>query len=195
MIRRLPALGAPLLLAAALSPLNGSAQIAAAGSTKLSLSGSGFVGSDFTNMTNILGLSRFSRSGLEIGGDIMLAMSRTAGAPSYDFDPVTGEMYETGGGESELTTTGFMFGRIAYNFIGESTTVPFVSVGLGAPISDAETIPILIDIGGGIKKFISERASFDIMANYQGQSVDGEISWQDGLSLYYGLSFYLGGGR
>lgn len=195
MIRRLPALGAALLLAAALSPVSGAAQIDAAGSTKLSLSGSGFVGSDFTNMTNIIGLSRFGASGFEFGGDIMLAMSRSPGTPSYDFDPVTGEVYETGGGESELTTTGFMFGRVAYNFIGESTTVPFLSFGLGAPISDAETTPILLDLGGGFKKFISERASFDVMANYQGQSVDGEITWQNGLSLYYGLSFYLGGGR
>lgn len=192
MNRTLALFAAALLVVAA--PSSGSAQIDAAGSTKLSLSGSGFLGSNFTNMTNIVGLSRFSRSGLEIGGDIMLAVNRTSSAGGYDFDPVTGELIETEG-ESELSTTGFMFGRIAYNFIGESTFVPFVSVGLGAPVTDAEVVPLLLDLGGGFKKFISERASFDVMANYQGQAVDGTITWQDGLSLYYGLSFYLGGGR
>lgn len=177
MNRTLAVLAAALLLVAA--PSSGSAQLEAAGSTKLSMSGSGFLGSSFTNMTNIFGLSRFSSSGLEIGGDLMLAMTRSSG-----FD-----------GESELSTTGFMFGRMAYNFIGESTFVPFVSVGIGAPVTEAETVPLLLDLGGGFKKFISERASFDVMANYQGQAVDGTITWQDGLSLYYGLSFYLGGGR
>lgn len=191
MNRTLPAIVAALMLAVALTPATGSAQIEAAGSTKLSLSGSGFVGSDFTNMTNILGLSKFSKSGIEIGGDVMLAMTRSSGTPT--FDEYTGEVTY---GDSELSTTGFVFGRMAYNFIGESTTVPFLSVGVGAPVDpNAETTPILLDLGGGFKKFISERASFDVMANYQGSMVDGEISWQSGVSLYYGLSFYLGGGR
>lgn len=191
MNRRLPILAATLLLAAALAPTHASSQVQAAGSTKLSLSGSGFVGSDFTNMTNILGLSRFSASGLEIGGDVMLAMTRSKTGGSYD--PVTGDIT---GGDSELSTTGFMFGRMAYNFIGESTLVPFLSVGVGAPVDpNAETTPVLLNFGGGFKKFISERASFDVMANYQGQMVDGEVSWENGISLFYGLSFYLGGSR
>lgn len=178
-------LGVALSLSAALGATPVRAQVDAAGSTKLSLSGSGFIGSDFANLTNIVGLSRFTRSGLEIGGDVMLTVSRQS-----TVDPYTGE--SSGG---DFTQSGFVFGRVAYNFIGESTLVPFVSVGVGREITDASTVPTLLDLGGGFKKFISERASFDVMASYEGSMANGDITWESGVNLFYGLSFYIGGHR
>ena len=128
-------------LGAAGFPTAAAAQIEAAGSTKLSLSGSGFLGSASTDLTNIFGLSRFGSSGWEIGGDIMLSVRRDEAQPTYEYDEWTGEVYEVEGEGSSVTTSGFMFGRIAYNFIGESTMVPFLYCAVFLNASSAITRP------------------------------------------------------
>lgn len=174
----------PFILVLALAlPSSAAAQVAGTG-TKISIAGSGFVGGDFTNLTNIFGLTRFMENGLELGGDILLSVSKRAGSAVS---------------EGETTFSGFGFGRLNYNFIGESTFVPFVSFGFGVPLEKESTVDFLANAGLGFKKFLNERVSFDAQAMVQGQQIgasefgpEGGFELQDGVSLFYGLSIYLG---
>lgn len=161
-------------LALALSvPYQASAQVTAGGLTKFTLAGGGFIGSDFASMANIFGITYFAESGIEFGGDLVMTLSKF--------------------GEGDLEASGTAFARLTYNFIGESLFVPFISAGIGAPLESDSSTDYLVDLGVGFKKFISDRVSFDAAANYQGESSDGSFEFKDGLSLFYGLSIYVGG--
>ena len=80
----------------------------------------------------------------------------------------------------------WLFFRGTYNFIGESLTVPFVGAGYGSSLGDV-TVGVY-QVGGGIKRFLSERASFDVGVSYQGITAGGPGQ----MSLQYGMSIYLG---
>lgn len=136
------------------------AQLDAAGSWKVTLNGGGTLGDSPSFNTNV-GLSRFTESGFELGGDI-------AG------------FYGSGG------FVGFGFFRGTYNFIGESLTVPFVGVGYGSSLGDVTSG--VYQVGGGVKRFLSDRASFDVGVSYMG--VTGGGAGQ--MFLQYGMSLYLG---
>jgi hypothetical protein len=154
-------------------PAHANAQLEAAGSTKFTLAGGGFVGQTSGSLSNVFGLSYFSESGFEFGGDIILTLTKPGKGQSLD-------------------ASGFGFGRVTYNFIGESLFIPFVTAGIGAPLEESST-DYLVNVGVGFKKFISESVSFDAMANYQGVSANDEFVWSKGVSLFYGLSIYVGG--
>ena len=138
------------------------AQVDAAGSWKVTLNGGGTLGDSPIFNANI-GFSRFTESGFELGGDIMT--------------------FYAGGGLS-----GFGFFRGTYNFIGESLTVPFVGFGYGSSLGGDISAGVY-QFGGGIKRFLSERASFDLGVNYQGATQGGgagQMAMQFGMSLYLG---------
>ena len=140
------------------------AQVDLGGASRITFSGSGTV-SESPMVTTIAGISRFTEGGLEIGGDIWAFFS-----------------------ESGVSGTGF--GRVSQNFIGESLTVPFVTGGVGAPFSGGG---FLYDAGAGIKRFLDERTSFDLMASWQGYLSTGRGGGGSGsLSVRFGLSIYLG---
>ncbi len=138
------------------------AQVDAAGSWKVTLNGGGTLGESPNFNTNI-GFSRFTESGFEVGGDI--------------------SGFYGGGG-----FLGFGFFRGAYNFIGESLTVPFVGFGYGSSLGGDLSAGVY-QVGGGIERFLSERASFDVGVNYQGITSGGGAGQ---MSLHYGMSLYLG---
>ena len=98
--------------------------------------------------------------------------------------------FELGGDISGFYSSGGFFGfgffRGTYNFIGESLTVPFVGAGYGSSLGDV-TVGVY-QVGGGIKRFLSERASFDVGVSYQGITAGGPGQ----MSLQYGMSIYLG---
>ncbi|MCY4662174.1 MAG: hypothetical protein OXF93_20585 [Acidobacteria bacterium] len=137
------------------------AQVDAAGSWKVALNGGGTLG-DHPNFNTNIGFSRFTESGFELGGDIV-------------------GIYAGGG------FSGFGFFRGTYNFIGESLTVPFVGFGYGSTLGGGLSAGVY-QVGGGIKRFLSERASFDFGVNYQGitEGGAGQMSLQFGMSLYLG---------
>ena len=161
------ALFAVVVLALTL-PGRAAAQVDAAGSWKVTFSGGGTLG-EFTNFNNIMGFSRFTESGWEFGGDILSNFSQSDGGVSVG---------------------GYGFFRGTYNFIGQSLTVPFVTAGYGAPL-DTNAGSGVYQVGAGIKRFLSERASFDLAVNYQGGT--GQGGGGGALSLLYGMSLYLGG--
>ncbi len=144
------------------------AQVAGSG-MRLGFSGSLQVpeGGD-PNMTNLISISYFSR--FEGGANIIAS---------------------TAGGK----TSGFFFGTLKYNFIGESLFVPFLHGGFGTPLDN--TSVNILEYGGGFKAFISERASFDVTGGLQTLSTSGDGGFGGGssssFSVRYGLSFYFGG--
>ena len=146
------------------------AQVDAAGSWKVTISGGGTLGEN-TNFNNIMGFSRFTESGWEFGGDIQANFLAVGG---------------------DVSVGGVGFFRGTYNFIGDSLTVPFVTAGYGAPLDTNAGGSGVYQVGAGIKRFLSERASFDLAVNYQGQA-GGQGGGGGALSLLYGMSLYLGG--
>ena len=130
-----------VLAGAFVSPQPATAQVDLGGATRISFSGSI---ADITDASGFvaLGASRVTEGGAEFGGDLLANIS-------------------------ENGVTGFAFVRGGYNFIGESLTVPFVSFGVGTPLGgELQVYPY--EAGGGIKRFISESASFDVSAHYRG---------------------------
>ena len=140
------------------------AQVDLGGASRITFSGSGSI-SESPTVTTIAGISRFTEGGLEVGGDIWAFFN-----------------------ESGVTGTGFA--RVSQNFIGESLMVPFVTGGVGAPFSGGG---FLYDAGAGVKRFLDERTSFDVMASWQGYLSTGQGGGGSGsLSVRFGLSIYLG---
>ena len=68
---------------------------------------------------------------------------------------------------SGWSTSGFLFGKFRYNFIGESNTVPFLELGVGAPLDENAAESILYQGGAGLKQFINEHVSFDVVGVYE----------------------------
>ena len=171
-------------------PSEAVAQVDAAGSWKVTFSGGGTLGKN-TNLTNIIGLSRFTESGLELGGNILASFSTSQRQGTCDeYDSYSGDCrsFST---VSDVSVDGFGFFRATYNFIGESLTVPFVTAGFGVPLKtfeENESGYSLIDFGGGFKRFFNERASFDVSLTYQ--AILREGGGEGSLSVLYGMSMY-----
>lgn len=147
-------------------PRGAAAQIDLGGTTRLAVSGAVPDLLDPEQGFVSVGASRVTEGGVELGGDISASFS--------------------GSGVS-----GFGFFRGVYNFVGESLTVPFVTGGVGTPLGSDTGSYVLYNAGAGVKRFIDESASFDIMANYQG-ALTGSGGGGGTLSLVFGLSIYLG---
>ena len=130
------------------------------GLSRVSVSGTATIG-EHAALTAVGGLSRFTHSGLEFGGDVVASYA--------------------GGG-----TIGAGFFRASQNFIGESLTVPFVTGGMGAGFGGLGGF--VYDAGGGIRRFTpDQRSSFDIMATWQGgRRSGGTAALRVGLSFYFG---------
>ena len=162
--------GLPLVLLLLL-PTEAGAQVEAAGSWKFTLAGSGTFG-EGGSFTNIIGASRFTESGWEYGGDLFATVISGAG---------------------DTQTFGSFFGRVAYNFIGESLTVPFVKAGFGTSLGAGGGA--VYDFGGGIKRFLSDSASLDFTLSYQGVRVSAgdEVYSSGNFAMFYGISIYIGG--
>ena len=146
-------------------PRGAAAQMDLGGATRLAVSGSVPDLLDPEQGFVNVGASRVTEGGAELGGDISASFSASG-------------------------VSGFGFFRGGYNFIGESLTVPFVTGGVGTPLGSATGSYVLYNAGAGVKRFIDESASFDIMANYQGLLTGSGGGGT--LSLVFGLSIYLG---
>ena len=132
-------IGLVLVLTAVALPARTVAQVDVQGATSLSIAGSGIVGGDFQNLTNILGLNKFIAGGLELGGFLIATISSSSTS-------------------SETDVSGFFFGKLRYNFIGQSMTVPFLEVATGTQLDEPSVgeRPTLVQGGGGVKWFLKE---------------------------------------
>ena len=159
-----------VLAVAFVSPQPAEAQVDLGGATRISFSG------NITDITNArgfvaMGASRVTEGGAEFGGDILANITANG-------------------------VTGFAFFRGGYNFIGESLTVPFVSFGIGTSLGGTGTslgggkyYPY--EAGGGIKRFISESASFDVSGTYRA-TLSGTGGGNGVVSVMFGMSLYFG---
>jgi hypothetical protein len=172
MNRNIVKFAAAMALTLALAmPNRATSQVMIENPVRLSLGGIGFAGSGATFLSNIVGLTYVTPNGLEFGGDLQASILSS---------------------ESGTSVSGFFFGRVNYNFIGESLFVPFVTVGMGRELKDAQS-DLIGNAGVGFKYYFADRASFDAQANGQWQLADGSFTYQKGVALFYGLSFYFGG--
>ena len=146
------------------SPRPAEAQVDLEGATRLAFTGSlTSLAGDAVGLVNA-GLSRVLDGGTEFGGDMFLVVS--------------------GGGAD-----GFLFFRGTHNFVRESLTVPFVTAGVGIPLGGfGGAYPF--QGGGGIKRFLNEDASLDVMAAYQ--AILNSFGGSSSVSVQFGLSFYFG---
>ena len=193
MNRRLAAVASFVLLTAAFaSPRQAAAQIDLGGAARVSFNGSLTEEAGAPSVTLLAGLTYLTEGGAEFGFDV-----------TNDFEGGR----EIGGVKQESSQSGFFFLRGGYNFIGESLTVPFVSGGIGFNLANTGEIGFtdpgfddfelgggtsastVYELGGGIKRFLNERASFDVMGNYRDAlegTGSGSLSVQFGMSLYFG---------
>ena len=139
-----------------LLPAQAQAQVEAAGSWKFTLAGSGTFGTG-GSLSNTIGASRFTEGGWEYGANLHATIVSTVG---------------------DTLTFGALTGRVTYNFIGESLTVPFVDAGFGTSLGLGGGVAY--DFGGGVKRFFSDNASLDVRLSYEGS-----------LAMFYGVSLYL----
>lgn len=130
------------------------------GLSRVGVSGRATIG-DYSSVMVNGGYSRFTYSGLELGGDVYASYS--------------------GGG-----TNGAVFFRASQNFIGETLTVPFVTAGVGSGFGSLGTF--VYDAGGGFRRFTpDQRRSFDFVATWQGgRGTGGQAALRVGLSFYFG---------
>jgi hypothetical protein len=160
-------------------PARSSAQVDIEGATSISLGGFMFLGSDNGSINSTVGLNKFLAGGLELGGFLSLNATYTSG---NDFS------------DSSTSTSGFAFGKLRYNMIGESMTVPFFEFGAGTQLDDpgeGASRPLLLQGGAGFKKFLNSQVSFDLTGNVQGTYIDGTFDFQNALFLTYGLTIYI----
>ena len=154
----------PLLLAMTLAlamPGSAAAQVDVEGATSLSVNGFILPSSTAGFVSANIGLGKFlGGSGFELTGLLNLNMSKF------------GDDWNTGG---------YFYGKARYNFIGESTTVPFLEAGFGTPLDKPEGADsFLYQVGAGLKKFVSENVSFDVQGSYKP------------FIVFFGATYYLG---
>ena len=155
-----------ILAGALVSPQPVEAQVDLGGATRVSFSGSLTGFEDPTNLQGnmLAGVTRISEGGAEFGGQLTMNVNKAS-------------------------VSGFGFFHAGYNFIGESLTVPFVSGGVGSPLGQGIGDLILYNASGGVKRFVSERASFDVTGSYQGY-LTGDIGSGGNVVLLFGMSLY-----
>ena len=194
MNRRIAAVASFLLLTAVFAPpRQAAAQIDLGGAARVSFSGSLTEEAGAPNVRLLAGLTYLTEGGAEFGFDVT---SNFEGGRDFG-----------GGVQQGSSQSGFFFLRGGYNFIGESLTVPFVSGGIGFNLANMGEIGFtdpgfddfelgggagassVYEVGGGVKRFLNEQASFDVMGNYRGMlegSGSGSLSVQFGMSIYFG---------
>lgn len=164
-------------------PATASAQIDTRGKFSVQIAGFGTMQDGSTTGVVLGGLTTFVTKAIEVGGDVSL----NANSSSDGF------------GGTSVSTSGFVTGRVRYNLVGQSLTVPFISAGYGTTIGGQASSTVM-NIGGGFKRFLNERVSFNGEGNYQtfstsGQSFDGfetEGSSSSAIQVFFGISIYTG---
>jgi hypothetical protein len=163
-------------------PTLGSAQLSTRGRTQIGIAGYGSFQESFSSVSALLSMTRFLTQGLEVGGDLQLTASSSS----------------AGGEERSEDVSGHLFGRVRYNFVGRSMTVPYVSLGAGTQLTAQENAvtPLELQAGLGFKHFLNDRVSFngevDYMtiqypeSEYAASSSTSAIFFQTGISLYVG---------
>ena len=171
-MRRVSVVGALIATLTATAQLSGQVQIR--DRYQLGLAGSGFLVSGGSNLNATASLTKFLGSALEFGGDLSLGVTSS----------------QSGGTE----VSGFAFGRIRYNFVGQSLTVPFLSFGAGTQLDSPSTGSrlALFQAGVGVKRFLNERASFNVEALGYGALQGGQFEIAHGVFVQFGLSYYFG---
>lgn len=165
-------------------PAAASAQIDTRGKFSVQVAGFGTLAEGNTTGTVLGGLTTFVTKAIEIGGDVSLSASN--GQDEF--------------GESTVNTTGFLTARLRYNLVGQSLTVPFLSLGMGTSIG-SDISSQIFNAGGGFKRFLNERVSLNGEANYQtiqqgdfdaggGFIVEGGSS--SAIQFLVGISIYTG---
>lgn len=163
-----------LFLLAILLPATATAQIDTRGKKSLSVSAFGTIQEGSTLGSVSGGLTAFLTEAIELGGDVQLTISS----------------FSDGFGTTTTNTQGFMNARGRYNLVGQSMTVPFVSLGVGKNVGGTSTT--VLSAGGGIKRFINERVSFNGEGIYQNLSVSTDFgdSSSSSILLLVGISIY-----
>jgi len=150
------------------------AQVNTRGKIQFGVSGFGSVSENTASLSTQLSLTRFFTKGLEVGGDLQVSTSAT----SYE------------GSETTTNTDGYVFGRVRYNFVGQSMTVPYISLGGGTQLTTSETVPTALQAGVGFKRFLSDQVSFNGETNYTSLTA-GEYS-SSAVNFSFGVSLYVG---
>lgn len=168
MLKRL-ALGVIMLFTLAFAA---SAQVRTRDKVQLGLSGYGMFGGGISMMNTGVSMTRFFTEALEIGGDLNGTYSKTEGSDA----------------RNEMS----VYGRIRYNFIGSSMTVPFLSAGAGKSLAKDAT-DVMIVGGAGFKHFVSERVSFNGEAyKIWAKNAEGRYEMAKPTIITFGLSIYIG---
>jgi hypothetical protein len=162
-----------LLLLAVPSLLD--AQISTRNRTQVGISGFGSVGSSSSSLATVVSLTQFFTRSLELGGDVVLTATAIHG--------------ET---ETQTDFNGFLFGRVNYNFVGQSLFVPYLSLGVGTILTSSEYGPtgMPVQVGAGFKQFLNERASLNGEVMSRGLYNEGEWLWGEDVDFRVGLSIY-----
>lgn len=174
-MRRIQAISLLGLFAALLAvPAGADAQIRTGGKTQLGVSGFGGVGErNFGSVT--FSITQYVSDSFEIGADTNFTFTERAGGTQLN---------------------GFFFGRIRYNFVGQSMTVPYLSAGGGTNLASGGGASsfdfVVFDAGIGLKHFLNERVSFNAEASGRAHA-NGDFEIQEQVYLQAGLSMYLGG--
>ena len=163
-----------------------SAQIDTRGKTQFGLAGFGSVSQDNGFASAQISLTQFVTQRLEIGTDLTVSATMQKTSSLDGFGDATA-------GTTSTSTTGDVFGRIRYNFVGQSMTVPYISLGAGTSLSNNNngSQPLELQAGLGFKHFLNERVSFNGEANYT--SIQMQNSSSSSVNFLVGLSIYTGG--
>jgi hypothetical protein len=166
-----------LFLAAAAGSV-ASAQIDTRGKTQFGISGFGSINDASGFASAQLSITKFMTKSLEIGSDLTTYITMQKGS---DFS------------ESSTSTSGDVFGRIRYNFVGQSMMVPYLSLGAGTSLSTDSyggTQPLELQAGAGFKRFLNEKVSFNGEVNYT--SIQVQSTSTSSVNFLVGLSIYTG---
>lgn len=147
-------------------PAAGQAQLSTSGKTQLGINGFGTFTENTQRLISTLSITQFVSEGLELGADLTL---------QTDFEDASG----------------FAFGRARYNFVGQSMTVPFLSLGVGKELS-ANT-NALFSGGVGLRHFVSEDVSLNAETSTSWSFVNSNLTWSEAVMLNFGVSVYFGG--
>ncbi len=133
--------------------------------TQLGLSAFAVVAEETAGLASIT-VTRFFTPKIEAGGSISLF---------FDDDGVS---------------DGFLLGTFAYNFVGQSMTVPFLFGLAGASVGDENGFAF--GGGGGIRHFVSEDVAILGRVWTAAATVDGDLEFLEGAIIEAGISLYLG---
>jgi hypothetical protein len=166
-----------------LLPLAVEAQLTTRNKTQVGIGGFGWVSDGSTSLSGQLSITKFFTNALEIGAAVQ---ATATGTSTGGGDDVFGD---GGGGGTELSVSGYVFGQAKLNFVGQGLTVPYLTVGAGAPIQ-ADVSSLTFQYGGGIKRFLSENVSINGEAVALGMATDYGFEAAQSILLNFGISVY-----